>query len=135
MCVVDYSRSLKAVRTVAYKKSARYVDIVRLGHGSVTFLTLRFSLLLEKLSLERLLLAILDRRRLFEVFALFPLANYALFFHHALEALNGTFKVLAVVQSNIGDSTSPPFLGNLCVYSTHMRVHVKPAPHAQAMRA
>lgn len=116
MCVVDYSRSLKAVRKVAYKKSARYVDIVRHGHGSVAFLTLRFSLLLEKLSLERLLFAILDRRRLFEVFALFPLANYALFFYHALEALNGTFKVLAVVQSNIGDSTSPPFFGEfMCV--------------------
>lgn len=82
-------------------------------------------MLLEKLPFERLFFAILDRRRLFEVFAFFPLANYPFFFHHALEAFNGPLKILAVVQSNIGDSTSPPFLGNLFVYSTHNRVHVK----------
>ncbi len=35
--------------------------IVRLEEGSVAFLTLRFPLLLEKLSFERLLFAILDR--------------------------------------------------------------------------
>jgi hypothetical protein len=64
--------------------------------------------LLEKLPLKGFVLPILDGGRLLEILALLPLADNPLFFDHALEALNGLFEVLRVLNHNVSDVNHLP---------------------------
>ncbi len=64
---------------------------------------------LEQLALQTLLLSISNSRRLLEVFALLPLANDAFLLYHALEALDGLFEILTVIDLHVGDLNHLPY--------------------------
>jgi len=74
---------------------------------SVVLRRLHLAHFLRDLALERFLLPIADCRRLFEVLPLFPFAYDSFFLNHALEALDGSFKIFTVVKLDISDRPHP----------------------------
>ena len=64
-------------------------------------MVLRIPALFHEFAAERLVLPVKDGGGLLVVFALFPLANDAFFFDHALEALDCLFEVFGIVYDDV----------------------------------
>jgi len=77
-----------------------------------------FSRLLEEFSGQGFLFSILDGGGFFEVLALFPLADDALFLNHALEALDGFLEGLAFFYRYLPNNDHLPSIGSLILPET-----------------
>ena len=71
---------------------------------------MKFARFLHELALKGFLLPVFYRGRLFKVFPLLPFADDALFFHHALETLNGFFEVFSLIQTYMSYTIHPLFV-------------------------
>ena len=76
--------------------------------GSVRLALAGLSDFAQKLAAHGLFFAVADRGGFLEVLAFLPLADDALFFDHALEALDRLLERLIVVYDDLADKKSPP---------------------------
>lgn len=77
--------------------------------GLVGLHLLKLTYLFLDLPFKSLLFPVLDGGGFFEVFALLPLPDNTFFLYHPLEALNGFFQVLTVVNSDLSYLNHPLF--------------------------
>jgi len=76
-------------------------------HLLVVLHRLKLSQLLHLLTLEGLLLPVLDRRGLLEIFPLLPFTDNSLFFYHSFESFERFLQRFTVIYANIGDVHHP----------------------------
>lgn len=107
-----------------YKPDGLDFWLGKAGSASVAFAVPDLARLAQELALDGLDLATADCGGFLEILPLLPLADNALFFHHALEALDGLLEGLVLVYDNLADTESPPF--NRGAYCTDIGDFVNP---------